>query len=350
MTRFLTPVALLAAGMLLGSTTGHAWDKPSERYLDVHKTYSGASCPLEADQIAHFVYFARDRDAIHDHPLLKNERLAGAQIMYSWRQLEPARGRYDFSAIQDDLVYLAAHGKKLFVQLQDASFSQAFKPVPNYLLTLQFDGGVSPQFTDEGRLEGWVAKRWNSAVQDRFAALLAALGAEFDGEIEGLNLQETAIGITARTDASFSPEKYAHGLKVNLRALKSAFPTSTVMQYANFMPGEWLPWENKGYLRGLYDFGEETGVGLGAPDLIYTRKGQLNHALAMMHEGNYTTPLGIAVQDGNYIGTTNTLKVVDDHENIVPVLHAFAKDFLKVDYMFWGNQKPYFEQDLLSCL
>jgi len=350
MARFFTPVALLAAGMFLGNTTSQAWDNPSEKYLDAHKTYSGASCPLEADQIAHFVYFARNRGAIRNHALLKSERLAGAQVMYSWRQLEPARGRYDFSAIQNDLVYLAAHGKKLFVQVQDASFSQEFKPVPNYLLTTRFDGGVSPQYTDDGHLEGWVAKRWNPAVRDRFAALLAALGAEFDGEIEGLNLQETAIGITAQTDASFSPETYAHGLKANLRALKSAFPTSTVMQYANFMPGEWLPWENKGYLRGLYDFGEETGVGLGAPDLIYTRKGQLNHALAMMHEGSYTTPLGIAVQDGNYIGSTNTLKVLDDRVNIVPVLHAFAKDFLKVDYMFWGNQKPYFEQDLLTCL
>ena len=43
-------------------------------------------------------------------------------------------------------------------------------------------------------------------VQDRFNALLQALGAEFDGEIEGINLQETAIEVTNELDATFSPE------------------------------------------------------------------------------------------------------------------------------------------------
>ena len=87
-------------------------------------------------------------------------------------------------------------------------------------------------------------------------------------------------------------------------ALKKAFPSSTTMIYANFIPGEWLPWNDKGYLRSIYQYGEEIGVGLGGPDLMVTRKGQLNHALAFMHEGQYTVPIGIAVQDGNYIGKT----------------------------------------------
>ena len=131
--------------------------------------------------------------------------------------------------------------------------------------------------------------------------------------------------------------------------LKKAFPLSTTMQYANFMPGEWLPTDDKGYLRSIYRYGEKIGVGLGAPDLMVRRKGQLNHALAMMHENNYSVPLGIAVQDGNYIGQTGTTEIIDERKNIVPLLHAFAKDFLKVKYMFWVNQEPYFEQDVLPC-
>ena len=77
----------------------------------------------------------------------------------------------------------------------------------------------------------------------------------------------------------------------------------------------------------------------------------------MMHEGEYTVPLGIAIQDGNYIGKTGAdLDYNEDQDtgvisrkNIVPLLHAFAKDFLKVDYMFWVNQKPYFKEDVLPC-
>ena len=129
------------------------------------------------------------------------------------------------------------------------------------------------------------------------------------------------------------------------------------MIYANFLPGEWLPFNDKGYLKDIYRYGESIGVGLGGPDLMVTRKGQLNHALAQMHEGNFSVPLGIAIQDGNYIGKTgadsNYNSEKDQREmtrkNIVPMLHAFAKDFLKVDYMFWANQQPYFDEDVIGC-
>lgn len=79
------------------------------------------------------------------------------------------------------------------------------------------------------------------------------------------------------------------------------------------------------------------------------RKGQLNHALAMMHENQYKVPLGIAIQDGNYIGLTNNMTVRKERDNMVPVLYSFANRFLNVDYMFWVNQAPYFEEDVLPC-
>jgi hypothetical protein len=335
--------------IVLGATSAMAKDNPSERYANAYKKYADATCPIKADGMRHFVYFARDRDAIHDHAFLTKDRFLGAQIMYSWKNLETEEGQYDFSTIQADVDYLAQHGKRLFIQLQDGSFSPDYKPVPEYLLTRAYEGGVAAEYSEDGTLEGWVAKRWNPAVQTRFAALLTALGTQFDGKIEGINLQESAIEVTPETDPSFAPSLYAESLKVNMLALKSAFPISTTMIYANFMPGEWLPWEDHGYLRGIYEFGDKNGIGIGAPDLMVQRKGQLNHALAMMHEHSYSVPLGIAVQDGNYIGTTASDEVVTQRPNLVPALHAFAQDFLKVTYMFWVNQAPYFEEDVLPC-
>ena len=79
------------------------------------------------------------------------------------------------------------------------------------------------------------------------------------------------------------------------------------------------------------------------------RKGQLNHALALMHESKFTVPLAIAVQDGNYFGQTNSDENHRKRANIVPKLHAFAEDFLNVKYMFWANQAPYFKEDVLPC-
>jgi hypothetical protein len=321
----------------------------SERYINAYKKYVTATCPVRKDSIRHFVYFAKDRELIKNHPLLTHLMFQGAQIMYSWRDLEPEKGEYDFSILMQDYEYLKKYSKKLFIQLQDVTFNPKYKAVPDYLLTAEYEGGAVLQYNENNQPEGWVAKRWNKKVRERFSLLLQALGKTFDGKLEGINLQETSIGVK---DSSFSEIGYIRGIKENMLAVKKAFPTSTTMIYANFTPGEWLPGNDKGYLRGIYHYGEKIGVGLGGPDLMVKRKGQLNHALAMMHEGHYTVPLGIAIQDGNYIGETgNTGERIKKkpHDNIVALLHGFAKDFLKINYMFWANQEPYFKTDVLSC-
>jgi hypothetical protein len=348
---------LLFLSLISFSTTSSQPNQnPSEKYKDAYKKYLTASCPIPKDSIQHFVYFSRDREAIINHPLLTHPMFKGAQVMYSWRNLEPQKGEYDFSELKADYEYLKKYGKKLFVQLQDATFDPKYKAVPQYLYAEEYDGGAVLQYNDKEQPEGWVAKRWNKKVRERFALLLKALGKEFDGKIEGINLQETAIGVKKKY-ADFTEEGYVNGLKENMLALKNAFPVSTTMIYANFIPGEWLPFEDKGYLRSIYQYGEEIGVGLGGPDLMVTRKGQLNHALTLMHEGKFTVPIGIAVQDGNYTGQTGADADYNDeeakknkaHTNIVPLLHAFAKDFLRVRYMFWVNQAPYFKEDVLPC-
>ncbi|MGD1841146.1 MAG: hypothetical protein ACFB0B_09660 [Thermonemataceae bacterium] len=329
----------------------------ADRYLKAYQQYLDASCPIKESGIKHFVFFARNREKIIDHPFLEIPRFKGAQVMYAWQQLEPAPGQYDFSLIQEDYDYLAAKGKKLFIQLQDATFSTAYKGVPNYLLTKEYAGGAVPQRSDAGKQEGWVAKRWHPKVQARFALLLEALGKAFDGKIEGINLQETAISVSKKDDPSFSEVLYVEAIKRNMNALKKAFRRSTTLQYANFIPGEWLPYNDKGYLKAVYAYGQEIGVGLGGPDLMVRRKGQLNHLIALMHEGEFTVPLAIAIQDGNYIGQTGADDDYDESKdegragrtNLVPLLHAFAKDFLNVNYMFWSNQKPYFSEDVIPC-
>lgn len=351
-------ISLLFLGCLMSIQTFGQYENPADRYVGAYKQYLDADCPLERDSIKHFVYFSRDRELIHDHPLLKIPRLAGAQIMYSWRQLEPARGVYDFSIIREDYNYLLSYGKKLFIQFQDLTFNTKYKAIPDYLMSDEFDGGCTQTYNDDRVPEGWVVKKWNPNVQHRFTLLMKELGKAFDGKIEGINLQESAIGARSDVDASFTPQRYIACLKENMLSLKQAFPKSTTMQYANFMPGEWLPWEDKGYLRSIYNYGEQIGVGLGAPDLMLQRKGQLNHTIAMMHESEYSVPLGIAIQDGNYVGTTGAdldyAEKIDnesiDRKNIVPLLHAFAKDFLHVSYMFWVHQEPYFREDVIPCL
>ena len=39
---------------------------------------------------------------------------------------------------------------------------------------------------------GWMARRYDPAVQGRLYQLFAALGKKFDGRVEGINLAETS--------------------------------------------------------------------------------------------------------------------------------------------------------------
>ncbi len=64
----------------------------SERYADAYKNYLHVTCPIPNGSIRHFVYFARDREWIINHPFLSHSMLSGAQIMYPWRDFEPESG------------------------------------------------------------------------------------------------------------------------------------------------------------------------------------------------------------------------------------------------------------------
>jgi hypothetical protein len=314
-----------------------------------------AVASAEAFPVHNFAYFGRDRERIAELGFLGTANLEGAQLTYTWRQLEHGEHGYDFSAIENDLALLRSHGKALFVQLQDATFDASKPAVPNYLLEQhQYNGGAEFQYNDRGEAEGWVARRWDPAVQNRFQKLLVALGKEFDGKIAGINLQETAIGVSEtgpHASPGFTYTGYRDAILSNMRALKRAFPKSVTMQYANFMPGEWLPTEDHSFLRSVFQLGQEIGVGVGSPDLMPDNKNQQNHAYRMMGELKGKVHVGIAVQDGNYNGTTgNDVRPSGPWANRVPELFEYASNVLNADFIFWGAQEPYFTHGVIPFM
>lgn len=308
-----------------------------------------------AKPIHHFVFFGMDREKIKDTKLfLENEIFEGAQIAYSWNQLETGKDEYDFSLIREDLAFLTEHHKKLWIQIQDVSFSNKYVFVPRYLLRdPQYNGGAAQQYdVKEGDEEhstphGWAARRWDPAVQERFHKLLFALGKEFDGRIEGINFAETSVtfGQTGKLHPKgFTPEIYRDAIITNLKALKQAFPKSIALQYANFMSGEWQ--NSKGYLGAVYKAAREAKVGVGGPDLFPYKPGQMTNSYRLINEMNGKVPVGIAVQDGNYEHINpQTKKRVTISELI-----AFANDYLKADYIFWCTEEPYFSNDAVPFL
>jgi hypothetical protein len=314
---------------------------------------------VTAKPVKHYVFFGMDREKLREATsFLDSKSFAGAQVAYSWNQLEQGRDGYEFSIIREDLALLAAHNKRLWIQIQDVSFSEQRIFVPRYLLRdPQFNGGAEKQYRyklvdnveTEVTVLGWMARRWDPAVQDRFHKLLFALGKEFDGKIEGINTEETAfdIGESGKLfPKNFTFEKYRDGIITNMKAFKKAFPRSVVIEYANFMPGEWLPDGDKGYLRSVYKAARELGVGVGGPDILPYKPGQMKHSYPLIRESAGVVVTGVAFQDGNYLhvnpktGKRVTMAEVMD----------FAENYLKLDYIFWCTEEPYFSHNLIPFL
>lgn len=303
-----------------------------------------------------FVFFARDRELLPNHAFLTNKRFEGAQITYSWKQLERGEDGYEFEDIDADLKILKAHHKELWIQLQDTTFMPNNQAVPAYLMKRkEYNGGANPQYGDDGKVEGWVARRWDPAVQARFHKLFGKLAERYDGVIAGINLQETAIGISEEGISKapgFTYQGYRDAIKTNMLALKKAFKTSVVMQYVNFMPGESLPRVDKGLVKSLFDYGEEIGVAIGAPDLMPKKPFQQAHAYKFMQEKKQAGKLtiGIAIQDGNYHGETGDAprpKPGETWPDIVPALAEYAKETLGASYVYWCIQEPYFSENVI---
>jgi hypothetical protein len=313
------------------------------------------SQPSPPNNTHNFVFFARERELLPSHPFLKIKTFDGAQITYSWKQLETEEDAYRFYDIDADVNILKLHNMKLWIQLQDATFMPDRQAVPGYIMKeKKYNGGANPQYNSEDKIEGWVARRWDPAVQARFRKLITTLAQRYDGVIAGINLQETSIGISEEgidRAPGFTNLSYRDAIKTNMLALKHAFKSSIVMQYVNFMPGESLPEIDKGYMQSLFDYGEEIGVAIGAPDLMPKKPYQQAHAYKFMRQkknaGKLT--LGIAVQDGNYFGQTGAaeLKPGETWPDIVPELARYAHETLGATYIFWSIQEPYFTKNVI---
>lgn len=302
----------------------------------------GTGTPLDAQVTTrHFVFFAHERERINDTAFINHPNLAGAQLKYTWRELEPTRDHYDFANVRADLATLEKHGKKLWIQLQDVSFSDR-QVVPDYLLVdTAFHGGVARE-QEAGRFSGLAARRWDPAVRERFARLLRELGREFDGRIEGVNLAETAVGFPdpQQFPSGFTHESYAHGVREIMSAARAAFPKSHVVVYANFMPG------GKGYLAEVYAHAERIGVGVGGPDILPYRPFQRKNSLALIAARGPKVIAAMAVQDGNLADRNRET----GQPITVAELMAFATRELRLEYIFWGTEEPYYSSAVLPFL
>ncbi|MBX7174474.1 MAG: hypothetical protein K1X72_26105 [Pyrinomonadaceae bacterium] len=304
-------------------------------------------------QIKNFLFVGMDRELLRNSNYWKPELFDGVQVAYSWRQLEHTKDKYDFSLIKEDLKFLKKSGKKLFIQIQDVSFSTQYNHAPKYLLEDPiYNGGANKTYSfkdsdeKEYTQEGWATRRWDAEVQKRLHKLYAALGKEFDGIVEGINTEETAVefGSGKLHPPGFTCPRYKEAVTENLAALKKAFPKSTVIAYANFMPGCRVPGLASASLKEVYEFAWANNIGVGGPDLFPYKKEQKSYPL--IKSSYQKVPTSLAVQDGNY----NYINPQTNKRITAEEIYQFAEKELHLTYIFWGTENPFFKSETVPFL
>ena len=283
-------------------------------------------------------------------PLLENRNVKGAQIIYSWKTLEPRKNIYNFEPIRKDLQFLESLHKSLFIQIQDKSFHPEIIPIPHYLLSKKYEKGAAKQidFPGEGKSlsTGWVAKQWVPSVQERFQKLLITLAKHFDGKIKGINLTETAIDLDGKQPSShFICNRYFNSIMGNLKVLRSAFHKSDVVQYVNFFPCEWN--NDHHYMSRLFAFSAKNNIGLGGPDVVPYRQGQMKNSYPFFHHyKNKLSLIAFAIQEPDYTyKNPKTGKYFTAEE-----LYEFAKNYLGATILFWNIQQPQYSKYVVPLL
>lgn len=282
--------------------------------------------------------------------ILDNPYVSGAQIIYSWKQLEPKKGVYDFSKMEADLRFLTKIHKKLFIQVQDRSFQPDVFPVPNYLREDEiYHGGVAMQYDVPGEgkplAAGWVSRVWDSAVQERFQRLIAKIALEFDGKIYGINLPETSVDFDKNhLPEGFTSEKYFVAELQNLKVTREAFKRSLVIQYVNFFPDEWN--NDHHYMSRLFSFAKKYQVGLGGPDVVPYKNVHMKNSYPFFHRFKDTMLTGMAIQEPDY--TYRNPETGDFYK--FSEFYTFTQNYLGASILFWNVQEPFFSKELTSRL
>ncbi|MBN1669628.1 MAG: sigma-70 family RNA polymerase sigma factor [Kiritimatiellae bacterium] len=271
--------------------------------------------------------------------------LQGVRKRYPWRLLEPAKGVYDLTAIEDDLRFLAALDKRLVVQLQDKWFGEGGGEgyIPDYIQGPAYGGGVYRN------ARGAVHPvRWNAAVAERLVMLSRALGERFDAEphLEAVIVPQTCLlaspgGIDGQEGIErFDMQGYIGSYKRQLAALADVFPHTVVILHLNYLRGEDpRPYEELArYAAGL-------GVGIGDPNMGLYEEGVQDRAYHLYPKLAGQVPLAMGMP-----GPLDELRHPDGSKVTVRQLLCFARNELHLNYLFIQYRHTDFDSELRPAL
>lgn len=258
-------------------------------------------------------------DRIRTEPLFK-----GISVGITWGSLEPRRGVYDFSAIDNELAFMRSMGKQMIIEIWATNYwhemptspQRGNRYVPDYLI----DENLVVPVREGGYSAAWA----NPRVMDYFLPLARALCERYDQEplVEQIAFGETAI------DGAY---EYVRLIPVVGEACRNTAPILH-MNYVN----------TPELARELVALAAEHGVGIGGPDILPPRPispyGE-DHGSLVLRGAGYT-------EQGGYWGEFGST----DYRGVIPVSYQFqaihnitppqlidyALDTLRVTHLTWS--------------
>ena len=277
--------------------------------------------------------------------ILTTPALRGLKIRYTWTELEPEWGAYDFTSIDQRLTELAALGKRLIILLDTKTYNTSTFPIPDYVRKERFEWG-SFAFSEYNNTVpvGYSTKLWNPHVHDRLVELISQLGERYNAHpyFEGIGLTETSMGQPLKALSSIKVDNYYNNLLSLNQHLRQHFPNTMTFQNTN---------QPRLILEKFTDKLKKIGTALGSPD-IFIEDPDLNlKDQPYTPDGVYSyydklsgiVPLSPSVMPQNYI---NTRHDGTGYEPTVWELLTFARNNLKANYIFWTRVPEHYEEVL----
>jgi hypothetical protein len=159
----------------------------------------------------------------------------GVIMRYTWRELEPTQGNYNFTRISTELAQCLSIGTA-----RGSRFGLiAFVGVNTFGGTLPLPAYLAQYATEEAGTGAWNTWRWNSTIRTRWAALVQAIAAQFDSHVcwEGIATSETATK-AANSDplSGYTATGFRDGLIAETNAIAAACTFGRHFFYQNFFP------------------------------------------------------------------------------------------------------------------
>jgi hypothetical protein len=274
----------------------------------------------------HYVALLRKQDSQSIMAASVKPGVTGFVKRYTWRELEPTLGNYNFGGIASDLQFVQSQGMRLIILIEDKTFVWE-KPTPGYL--------QGWEHTRPNRQGGFTAVRWHPYVVARMKRLHRALGGRFNSHpnFEGVATVESAPSLsnTVLNSTNYTPEKYRDALIEVLTDAANAMPNSRVFWFMNFFP------RNQSYIAAVARAIAPLGGIMGGPDILPDSHSLKEMTYPFYDQFDNQMPL---------FGQVETECFAHLHKDswyptkywTMPELFRFARDKLNVNYMFWMRQ------------